>query len=182
MSIRKCMIGSLAILLLLSLSACGNREPSYEDRETFPPETFVAAGNIVVTFQDALAMEQYPAQSAVGEWLAGCSDPDRNDQFDAYTLRHESPDGKGNTVYTYFIYYPHGDKPRTATSELLESENGYVINITYDTGAGVAGYSLCRLTVALPTDQAPRVRLLFEEDTLGVLTTVTDRDIFNEEE
>lgn len=180
MNIKKYGIGVLSILLLISLSDCGKREPSYDDRETFPQETFVSAGNVVMTFQDALTVDQYPTQSAVGEWLAGCSDPDRNDQFDAYTLRHASSDGQGNTVHTYFIYYPHGDRAYTATPELLEGESGYVINVSYTTGAGVSGYSLCCLTVTLPTDRAPRVRLLCEDDVLGVLSTVMDRDISTE--
>lgn len=177
MSKKKYICGMLAGLLLLSITACGEREPSYEDRETFPQETFVVAGDTVMTFQDAIALDAYPAGSAVGEWLTGCSDSDRNDQFDAYTLRHEALDGNGNTVYTYLIYYPHGDTACKATPELLEGESGYVINVSYTAGSGVEGYSLCYLTVALPTEKSPRVRLLIEDDTLGILSTVTDTEI-----
>jgi hypothetical protein len=174
---KKYMCGILAGLLLLSITACGEREPSYADRETFPQETFVVAGDMVMTFQDSIVMDAYPTESAVGEWLTGCSDSDRNDQFDAYILRHEASYGNGNTVHTYLIYYPHGDKAYKATPELLEGESGYVINISYTAGSGVEGYSLCYLTVTLPTDKSPRVRLLVEDDSLGVLSTVTDADI-----
>lgn len=170
------LLAALTAALLLTATACGEREPSYEDRETFAKETYEAVDGSTVTCLDALTTSAYAAETPVGQWLAGCSAPDRDNQFDAYTLRHESAEG-GNTTYTYLIYYPHGGTSLRATPELLEGKNGYVLNVRYTAGEARDGYSLCRLSVTLPTDQAPRLRLLVEDDPLGVLSTVTTDEI-----
>lgn len=162
----------LAADLLLSISACGEKEPSFDDRETFPVETYETVDGAVVSFQDGVARDAYPADTPVGEWLTGCSADDRDDQFDAYTLRHESA-ADGHTTFTYLIYYPHGGSALSARSEVLEGEGGYVINIHYSAGGGTEGYSLCTLSVTLPTEETPRLRLLLADDPLGVMSTVS---------
>ena len=104
---------------------------------------------------------------------------DRDEQFDAYTLRHESA-ADGHTTFTYLIYYPHGGPAVAASPELLESKSGYILNLTYTPAEGTAaktGYSICYLSVTLPTSNAPRLRLLVDEDPLGVLSTVTQNEI-----
>ena len=170
------LLAALTATLLLTASACGDREPSYEDRETFAKETYAAVGDTAVTFRDGIERTAYPAETPSGEWLSGCSDSDRDDQFDAYTLRHESA-ADGNTTFTYLIYYPHGGTALRAVPELLEGKSGYVLNVSYTAGGGLDGYSLCRLSVTLPTDQAPRLRLLVDDGPLGVLSTVTTDEI-----
>ena len=162
----------LSLALLLSVTACSENEPAYDDRETFGKETYIAMGDTVITFQDSIIKTAYPAETPVGDWLAGCSSPDRDDQFDAYVLRHELS-ADGHTTFTYLVYYPHGGTAVTATPELLEGESGYVLNLTYTDGSGIDNYSLCYLSVTLSTDEAPRLRLLVDGEALGVMSTVT---------
>ena len=165
-------LGALLLCLCtLALAACSD-EPSYADRETFEVETFVAVENSVVTFADRVDPAAYPVGEPTGDWIAGCSDADRNDQFDAYTLRHESK-ADGNTTFTYLVYYPHGEAAYTVTPALLESDGGYVLELTYTLRDTKAEPSLCYLSVTLPTEKAPRVRLLLDQDVLGVMSTVT---------
>ncbi len=166
------VLSLLSLALLLSTIACTEKEPSYEDRETFAKETYVASGDTVITFQDCILDTAYSAETPTGIWLAGCSSSDRDDQFDAYVLRHELT-ADGHTTFTYLVYYPHGGAALTATPELLEGENGYVLHLTYTAGTGINGYSLCYLSVTLPTEEAPRLRLLTDGDALGVISTVT---------
>ena len=101
---------------------------------------------------------------------------DRDEQFDAYTLRHESVSG-GKTTFTYLIYYPHGEAGMTPTPEVLEGESGYVVNLTYKAGGSTEGYSLSTLTVTVPTDKAPRLRLIYDGEVLGQMATVSDEEI-----
>jgi hypothetical protein len=166
-------IGILLLCLgtLLSLTACGDT-PAYGDRETFAVETFAAVENSVITFADGVDPSVYPVGEPTGNWIDGCSDADRDDQFDAYILRHESK-ADGNTTFTYLVYYPHGEAAYTVTPALLESDGGYVLEMTYAPQGTKAEPSLCYLSVTLPTDQAPRVRLLLGQDVLGVMSTVT---------
>ena len=84
------MSGIMVAVLLLSATACADGEPAYEDRETFRQETYVALEDTVIAFQDGIIRTAYSAETSIDEWLKGCSAPDRNDQFDAYTLRHEA--------------------------------------------------------------------------------------------
>ena len=172
------LLTALTAVLLLASAACGEKEPSYDDRETFAKETYAAVGDTAVTFRDGIERTAYPAETPSGEWLSGCSDSDRDDQFDAYTLRHESA-ADGNTTFTYLIYYPHGGTALRAVPELLEGKSGYVLNVSYTAGGGLDGYSLCRLSVTLPTENPPRLRLLVGNDALGVLSTVTQNAIPN---
>lgn len=180
----------LTALLLLTSTAC-TQDPSSDgeqlpaDRETFAKETYAAVEGTGITLRDGLTAADYPAETPAGEWLVGCSASDRDEQFDAYTLRHEST-ADGHTTFTYLIYYPHGGLPVKATPELLESKSGYIVNLTYTPAAGAAnggnGYSLCYLSVTLPTESAPRLRLLVGNDTLGVMSTVTQDAIPNQRE
>ena len=164
------MIAFLSAMTIL-LSACGG-EPSYEDRETFAPEVLTPVEGGELILQDGLRIDGYPLNEPIGEWLAGCSRPDRNDHFQAYTLRREIS-SEGNTSFTYIIYYPHGGAALTVKSALSQTDNGYIIDLTYEEGDGTQDYSLCYLSVTLPTDKAPRLRLTHDEETLGVLSTVT---------
>ena len=170
---RICSAVFLVALLLASVS-CGEREPSYDDRETretFEKETYATVDGADMTFHDGLAKTAYASDMQVGAWLAGCASPDRDDRFDAYILRRESA-SEGNTTFTYLIYYPHGATALAATPELLERDGGYTINLRYKPGTGTEGYTLSYLSVTLPTDEAPRLRLLVNEEPLGVMSTV----------
>lgn len=169
--IKKISLAFCVLALLLSAVACTQKEPTYEDRETFAKETYIPMENTTMTFLDGI-IEWYGDETPAGRWFDGCSAPDRDDQFDAYVLRHEAAAGE-HTTFTYLIYYPHGDSARQATPELLEGERGYVLRVTYTEGTGINGYSLCYLSVTLPTDQAPRLDLLEEGNDLGYLSTVT---------
>lgn len=165
------------LISALCLSACQGREPDGSDRETLPKESYETVTDAGLTHRGGLNATDYAPESAVGEWLTACSASDRDEQFDAYTLRRESSEG-GSTTFTYAIYYPHGAASMTAEVALLEGESGgYILNITYTAGGSGRDYCLDYLSVTLPTDKAPRVRLLCEGETLGQLATVTDREI-----
>ena len=155
-----------------AMASCMHREPSYEDRETFAQETYVTMENTDMTLLDGLTMELFPANTPEGKWLEGCSAPDRNDQLDAYILRHEFRE-KEHTTFTYLVYYPHGGSAMQAKPVLMEGEGGYAIRLSYVGGEGNDRYSLCLLTVTLPTDKAPRLSLQVGEDSLGYISTVT---------
>ena len=171
---KKLMILTVALLLLLS--SCGNREPDPSDRETFPEETYIEAADATVSFRADLNTADYPEGTVAGDWLKLCGSNDRDEQFDVYTLRHESVSGD-KTTFTYMIYYPHGGKSLTPTPEVLEGGSGFVVNLTYKAGGSAEGYSLCALTVTLPTDKAPRLRLLYDGEVLGQMATVSDEEI-----
>ena len=171
------LCGLLATVLLLSpcLASCQG-EPDGADRETVPEESYETVTDAGLTHRGGLSALDYDASSPVGEWLTACASSDRDEQFDAYTLRREITDGE-NTTFTYMIYYPHGGEGLTVTPELLEGESGgYVLNLTYT--AGCSGeYCLDYLSVTLPTDKAPRVRLLYDGEVLGQMATVTEEEI-----
>ena len=172
---RLTLIAALLALMTL-LSACEDREPTPDGRETFPEETYIEAADAAMSLRADLDAADYPEGTIAGDWLALCNAPDRNDQFDAYTLRHESVSGD-KTAFTYLIYYPHGGKALTLTPEVLEGESGFVVNLTYTAGGSTEGYSLCALTVTLPTDKAPRLRLLYDGEVLGQMAPVSDAEI-----
>lgn len=171
---KKLMILTAALLLLLS--SCGDREPDPNDRETFPEETYIEAADATLSFRADLNTADYPAGTVAGDWLILCAATDRDEQFDVYTLRHESVSGD-KTTFSYMIYYPHGGKSLTPTPEVLEGGSGFVVNLTYKAGGSTEGYSLCALTVTLPTDKAPRLRLLYDGEVLGQMATVSDEEI-----
>ena len=170
-----CLIIAVLSVGALLLSACA-REPSYEDRETFAPEVLTPVEGTELIFADGLVTANFPMGEALGDWLNGCSRPDRNDHFQAYTLRREINEGE-NTTFTYLIYYPHGGESMKVKPVLSQTDSGYVIDLTYEKGQGVEGYSLCYLSVTLPTDKTPRLRLRYGEEILGVMSTVTQADI-----
>ena len=171
------LCGLLATVLLLSpcLASCQG-EPDGSDRETLPKESYETVTDAGLTHRGGLSALDYDASSPVGEWLTACASSDRDEQFDAYTLRREITDGE-NTTFTYMIYYPHGGEGLTVTPELLEGESGgYVLNLTYTAG-GSGEYCLDYLSVTLPTDKAPRVRLICGDEVLGQMATVTEEEI-----
>ena len=160
----------------LCLAACQG-EPDGSDRETLPKESYATVLGTDLSHSGGLSRDTYTPDSAVGEWLTACASSDRDEQFDAYTLRREITDGE-NTTFTYAIYYPHGTSGMTAEVELLEGESGgYILNVTYTSGGSDRDYCLDLVTVTLPTDKAPRVRLICGDEVLGQLATVTDREI-----
>ena len=172
---KLCILCGL-LVSALCLAACQGGEPDGSDRETLPKESYETVTDAGLTHRGGLSALDYDASSPVGEWLTACASSDRDEQFDAYTLRREITDGE-NTTFTYMIYYPHGGEGLTVTPELLEGESGgYVLNLTYTAG-GSGEYCLDYLSVTLPTDKAPRVRLLYEGETLGQLATVTEEEI-----
>ena len=170
-----CLVVALLSVGTLLLSSC-TREPSYEDRETFAPEVLTPVEGTEVIFVDGLVTADFPVGGPAGDWLNGCNRPDRDEHFQAYTLRREITDGE-NTTFTYLIYYPHGGEAMKAKPVLSETDSGFVIDLTYEAGQGVEGYSLCYLSVTLPTDKTPRLRLCREKEILGVMSTVTQADI-----
>lgn len=171
-----CAVCMLLVCALL-LPACGKREPDGSDRETFPKESYETVTDGAVTHRGGLSITDYTADSAVGAWLTKCSASDRDEQFDAYTLRRETSAGE-ETTFTYAVYYPHGGAGMTATAELLAGESGgYILNITYTAGGSDKDYCLDYLSVTLPTDKAPRVRLLYDGEVLGQMSTVTEEEI-----
>ena len=164
-----------AAALVMSLSAavsCEKSNDSGREEDTYGESYYQTASGAEVEFRDGISRSDYPIDTHVGEWLAGCAAEDRDDHFEAYTLRHHQPAENGNTTFTYFIYYPHGGESVSASAELLEGNGEYVIQVHYEAGPGVAEYSLCRVSVTIPTDEAPRLRLLMGEETLGVLSTI----------
>ena len=174
---KKLMILTAALLALAALlSACVDKEPDPNDRETFPEETYIEAADATVSFRADLNTADYPVGTVAGDWLKLCGSNDRDEQFDVYTLRHESVSGD-KTTFSYMIYYPHGGKSLTPTPEVLEGGSGFVVNLTYKEGGTTEGYSLCALTVTLPTDKAPRLRLLYDGEVLGQMATVSDEEI-----
>jgi hypothetical protein len=178
MSMKRKMYYLVIIALILGAllwSSCG-KEPSYEDRETFAPEILTPVEGTEVILQDGLTAADFPKGETVGDWLSGCSRPDRDEHFQAYTLRREITEGE-NTTFTYLIYYPHGDGVLQAKPALSQTDGGYIIDLVFEAGQGVEGYSLCYLSVTLPTDKTPRLRLRRGYETLGVMSTVTQADI-----
>ena len=177
MNMKKIAALLASVVLLSSVTACSDDPSDGSDetfrQETLPKETYTVVEGASVKLNDGLPTSAYSAESTVGVWLAGCNHPNRDEQFDAYVLRHESTSGE-NTVFTYLIYYPHGGDPLSVTPELTENGDSYLMNIRYDSGKGEQGYSLCRLEVSLPTQNAPRLRFRVGEEILDVLVTVTD--------
>ena len=173
---KLCILCGL-LVSALCLAACQGGEPDGADRETFPQESYETVTDAGLTHRGGLSALDYDASSPVGEWLTACASSDRDEQFDAYTLRREITDGE-NTTFTYMIYYPHGTSGMTAEVELLEGESGgYILNITYTAGESDKDYCLDYLSVTLPTDKAPRVRLLYDGEVLGQMATVTEEEI-----
>ena len=105
MKMKLVALVSLLICALL-LAACGAREPDGSDRETLPKESYVTVTDEGVTHRGGLDKADFSADSAAGEWLTQCSASDRDEQFDAYTLRRETSAGE-ETTFTYAVYYPH---------------------------------------------------------------------------
>ena len=170
-----CLIVAIFSVGTMLLSSCA-REPSYEDRETFAPEVLTPMEGTEMVFSDGLVTADFPIGEPAGDWLSGCNRPDRDEHFQAYTLRREIAEGE-NTTFTYLIYYPHRDGVLQVKPSLSRTDSGYIIDLTYEAGQGMDGYSLCYLSVTLPTDKAPRLRLHRGEETLGVMSTVTQADI-----
>ena len=171
-----CCLTISALCLAFCLAACQG-EPDGSDRETFPKESYATVLGTDLSHRGGLSRDGHTSDSAVGEWLTACASSDRDEQFDAYTLRTETSAGE-NTTFTYMIYYPHGTSGMTAEVELLEGESGgYILNVTYTSGGSDRDYCLDLVTVTLPTDKAPRVRLICGDEVLGQLATVTDREI-----
>ena len=172
---RKIFVICLLLICVL-LSACGEREPDPNDRETFPPEIFQTVTDATLAHRGGLNTADYASDSAAGEWIVNCSSSDRDEQFDVYSLRHEVTAGE-MTTFAYLIYYPHGEASVTADYEVLEGESGYVVNLRYTPGGSSNGYALSYLSVTLPTEKAPRLRILKDSGTLGQLASVSGEEI-----
>ena len=162
----------IALLTVLTLSAVSCNSQS--NGGVFVPEE-----GADLAFGHPLTLKAFSAESPEGEWLQGCSSPDRDDFFDAYVLRSESSEGE-NTTFTYLIYYPCKESDVTITvtemPTLTCEENEYTISLTYTKG-GDSAYALSYLSVTLPTEKAPDLTLIFEGDELGVMSTVTSHPI-----
>lgn len=170
------IFAALGIICLLLMCIACSQDPSYEDRETFPQETYVSVGNGSMILYDALTVEEMYTDSNVAEWLDACAGSDRDDYFGGYVLRHEATEGE-NTVYTYLVYYPHGGEAMTVLPQLVDGTSGCVLNLHYAKGSGTEGYALSMIRVILPSGGAPRVRLLVNDDTPGVIVSVSKEAI-----
>ena len=171
------LLAMLTTLSLLTASACSNSES--EADTPLGVETQITVGEATMTFCDGISVSDLAdetAYAAVTAWLEGCSASDRDEYFDAYTLRHESVSA-GHITYTYLVYYPHSGHTVKTTPELTENGSGYVLTLRYTEGRGIKDDSLCRLTVTLPAGTAPRLRLLSDGEPLGVLSTVSETAI-----
>lgn len=165
------------LLLLLGVSYFLDHPIVRNEPDTYETEAFVPSGDNPVTYVGNLTTDACPVGTPTGDWLAGCASPDRDEQFDAYVLRHEATVGE-STTYTYLIYYRHGENGLVATPELFSGESGgYRIDLTYVKGESTAAYALSYLSVTLPTSEAPRLRLVFDDDTVGFLSTVAEEAI-----
>jgi hypothetical protein len=170
------MMAAAVVVSLSAVVSCGRSDKGKGEADTYGESHYQTASGAEVVLQDGISRSDYPIDTYVGEWLAGCAAEDRDDHFEAYTLRHKQPAENGNTTFTYFIYYPHGGEAVSASAELLEGNGEYVIRVGYEAGPGVAEYSLCRVSVTIPSEEAPRLRLLAGEEPLGVLSTVADAE------
>ncbi len=169
------LVALALILLVLAIAwALDNRPDRYEDRETHPQETYIAVGDAQLSYTGGLDTAAYPAGAPAGDWLAGCSAPDRDEFIDAYILRH-TDEREGESTFTYLIYYPHGEGRLVATPTLEEGTDEYRLNLTLrEAAAGdpaTEGYLLARISVTLPAAKAPRLRLLSGGDVLGTLVS-----------
>ena len=173
-ALKALMTVAVTLCVLVTLPAC-SREPSYEDRETFPKETYVPVGDGGLILYDALTVEGL-SDPKLTDWVNACASPDRNDHLGGYVLRHKMSEGD-KTVFTFLVYYPHGGSAKAVTPELLEGASGYVLNLTFTEGKGTEGYSLCHLTVTVPTDNAPRVRIIDGDTMPGLLVSVSEEPI-----
>ena len=175
MKLKRILLVLLSFSLLFSLCAC-KQDSSSEERETFPQETYIPMADGGLVLHDGLTIQEASADDNVLEWLNSCSATDRNDYFGGYVLRHDATDGE-NSVFTYLVYFPHGGEALTVTPELFMGISGYVLNLNYTPGDGVTGYSLCHLTVTVPMDMAPRIRVIVENQMPGVLISVSKKPI-----
>ncbi len=171
-------VAALALLaVVLGVAYIMTDTAVQRERETYQSETFVADGGVEIDYVGNLSINAVPAGSEAHTWLAGCDGEDRNDQFDAYILRHEQVSGDGIT-YTYLVYYRHGQDGLAATPTFLEGENGSRrIDLLYTAAEGTEGYALSRLSVTLPSGESPRLRLSCDDDTIGALLTVAQESI-----
>ncbi len=164
---------ALLIIILAVVFIVEHLPASDTPDQTEREETFVASSDGAVTCEDGILFEAYPAETPVGEWLAGCSAPDRDEQFEAYVLRHTVTEGD-QTTFTYLIYYRHHASAMKATPALYAGEGGnYRLDVTYTPGTGTEDYTLTRLVVVLPTADSPRLKLIAEDEAVGKLTTVS---------
>ncbi len=173
------VLGALALLIIIMGALHLSEHPIRpEAPETnAPTEAYAPSGDFPVAYQGNLTLDAYPEGTPAGDWLAACSAPDRDDQFEAYVLRHEAQNGE-STTFTYLIYYRHGASGLSATPSVFQGENGgRRVDLTYAEGDGTADYALCRLSVTLPAGEAPRLRLLIADDTVGYLSTVSQTEI-----
>ena len=99
----KIMFLCLLLISALLCSSCGEREPDTSDRETFPPENYQTVTNAPLTHRGGLKAADYSSDSTVGVWLERCAASDRDEQFDVYSLLHETAAG-GKTTFAYVIY------------------------------------------------------------------------------
>ncbi len=151
--------------------------------ENPPVESFTPTPSSPVTLSDRLDPAAYPAGTPVGDWLAGCTSPDRDEQLNSYILAHAAEAGD-RTTYTYLICYRHGGNGLTATAALSEGDSGSRrLDVTYTAGGGRAEVALTYLRITLPAGKEPRVRLLDttlpaeDGQTVGALMTVTEEEV-----
>ncbi len=164
------------ILLLLGISELVEYSTGMKPGETYAPEETVAVDGHTLHYSAGMSSEDFSAGTPAGDWIIGCSAPDRNDHFDAYILRHDATEGD-MTTYTYLVYIP-GATSDTAAPALFDGATyGYRIDL-YRTEPVEGGYTLSRVQVTLPTtEEAPRLRIIVDDDALGALVTVTETPI-----
>ncbi len=170
------LLALACILAVLGVSKLVDYATGMKPGETYAPEETVLVDGHTLTYRASLPTDAYAPGTPVGDWIVGCSAPDRNEQVDGYVLRHDMTAGD-MTTYTYLVYLP-GETTDTAAPALFEGETyGYRLDLCR-TAPTDSGYSLSRIEVTLPTEgEAPRLRVLVDGDTLGLLVTVSDTPI-----
>ncbi len=174
---KRMILAVLCAFLSLSLVTACTTAPGGEGEDTPKNETQVLDLGDAVRFDDGLSIDAYPEDSPAGDFIAGCTAIDRDEQFEAFALYHSATEGD-MTTHTYLVYYRHGaEEGMSATPALLALSSGTCIQLTYTPGGDTAAYSLCRLSVTLSADDSPYLRLVADDDTVGSIITVTDSEI-----
>lgn len=170
-------LSALAVLILVLVVnfIIQNRPDRYEDRETLPRETFITQGDASVAYTTRLKPADI-ANTPAADWLAACSGEDRNEQFDAYALRHRATTGE-STTFTYLVYYRNADSQPTAAPVVEQGESEWRVNLTFSTAQNPDGYSLVYLAVTIPTAEAPYLRLVHDGESVGLLVTESGEPI-----
>ena len=77
MNMKKIIAVLSAATLVMSLSAavsCGRTDEGKGEADTYGESHYQTASGAEVVLQDGISRSDYPIDTYVGEWLAGCAD------------------------------------------------------------------------------------------------------------